>query len=49
MLQPLIEDFLILPLDSADVILRVQWLSMLGFMSINWKNLTVKFKLGRVW
>lgn len=43
-----VEDFLPLELGSADVILGMQWLESLGGMQVNWKNLTMHFKVGGV-
>lgn len=40
-----VEDFLPLELGSADVILGMQWLELLGGMQVNWKNLTMRFKV----
>ena len=44
-----VEDFLPLELGSSDVILGMQWLGTLGGMHVNWKSLTMKFKLGGAW
>ena len=43
-----IEDFLPLELGNYDVILGMKWSEILGVMQINWKELTVKFKVGGV-
>lgn len=40
-----IEDFLPLELGSSDVILGIQWLSTLDAMLVNWKQLTMEFKV----
>ena len=40
------EDYLPLELGSSDIILGVQWLETLGVMTVNWKNLTMKFMVG---
>lgn len=40
-----VEDFLPLELGSADVILGMQWLELLGGMQVNSKNLTMRFKV----
>lgn len=42
----IVEDFLPLELGSTDVILGMQWLSPLGNMEVNWKLLTMKFRMG---
>ena len=41
----IVEDFLILPLGSSNVILGIQWLEKLGTISTNWKTQTLKFQL----
>lgn len=43
-----VEDFLPLDLGSSDVKLGMKWLEMLGATSVNWKTLTVKFKIGEM-
>ena len=40
-----VEDFLPLNLGSADVILGMKWLESLGGMLVNWKLLTMSFKV----
>lgn len=42
------EDFLPFELGSANVILGMKWLEMLGGMQVNWKTLTMRFKMGGV-
>lgn len=42
----IVEDFLPLELGSSDVILGMKWLKTLGSMAVNWKTLTMKFKVG---
>lgn len=41
----IVEDFLPLELGSADVILGMQWLETLGGMQVNWRTLTMKFRI----
>ena len=41
-----IQDFLPLDLGNTDVVMGMQWLGTLGSMDVNWKQLTMKFKLG---
>lgn len=43
------EDFLPLELDSTDAVLGMQWLGSLGCMEVNWKLLTMKFRMGETW
>lgn len=40
-----IVDFLPLELENTNIILGMQWLSSLGKMVVNWKSLTMRFKL----
>lgn len=40
------QDFFPFDLGGADVVLGVTWLSSLGDVCANWKNLTMKFELG---
>ena len=42
----IVQDFLLLDLGSTDVVLGMQWLGNLGSMEVNWKQLTMKFKMG---
>lgn len=42
------QDFLLLDLGSADVILGMQWLESLGGMQVSWKLLTMRFRVGGV-
>ena len=42
----MIKDFLRLELGSSDIILVM--LETLGFMYVNWKDLSMKFKMGGV-
>ena len=42
-----VEDFLPLDLGSAYVILGMKWLESLGGLQVNWKLLTMKFKVGK--
>lgn len=37
-----------LELGSADVIFGMQWLETLGGIQVNWKNLTMRFRVGGV-
>lgn len=41
-----VEDFLPLELGNSDMILGIKWLETLGVMTVNWKNLSMKFTLG---
>lgn len=41
-----VEGFLPIILGGTKIILRMQWLSSLGSMEVNWKLLVMKFKLG---
>ncbi|XP_024017591.1 uncharacterized protein LOC112090471 [Morus notabilis] len=41
-----VEDFLPLELESSDIILGIQCLETLGNMTVNWKNLSIKFMVG---
>ena len=43
-----VQDFLLLKLGNADVILGMQWLETLGRMQVNWKSLTMRFTLEEV-
>lgn len=43
----IVQDFLPIPLGSANVILMVQWMSTLGDITLNLKKLTLKFGLGK--
>lgn len=42
----IVDDFLLLELGSADVILCMQWLEALRAMAVNWRALSMKFKVG---
>lgn len=42
------EDFLPLHLGNVDVILGMQWLRKMGFMGIDWIDLTMTFTLGKL-
>lgn len=42
-----VEDFLPLELGNTDVILGMQCLSTLGNIEVNWKLLTMKFRMGK--
>ena len=44
----IVEDFLPLDLGNADVILGMKWLGSLGGMQVNWKLLTMRFKVGEL-
>ena len=44
----ILEDFLLLDLGSANVILGMKWLESLGGMHMNWKMLTMRFNVGGV-
>ena len=41
----IVQDFLPLELGSTNVVLEMQWLGSLGSMEVNWKQLTMKFRL----
>ena len=41
-----VQDFSPLDLGNTDVVLWMQWLGSLGSMKVNWKQLSIKFKLG---
>lgn len=42
----IIDDFLLLNLGSADIILGIQWLESLGTVQTNWKSQVMKFRIG---
>ena len=42
----IVQDFLPLELGNTDVVLGMKWLGSLGSMGVNWKQLTMKFRLG---
>lgn len=42
----IVVDFLPLELGSADVISGMQWLETLDGMQVNWKTITMKFRIG---
>ena len=42
----LVQDFLPLELGSTDVVLGMEWLGSLGRMEVNWKRLTMTFRMG---
>ena len=44
----IVEVILSLDLGSVDVILGMKWLESLGGMHVNWKLLTMRFKVGEV-
>lgn len=44
----IMEDFLLLELGSTDVILGMQWLETLRGMQVNWKALTMKFRISGI-
>ena len=44
----IVKDFLPLNLESADIILGMQWLKSLGGMQINWKTLSMQLQVGGV-
>lgn len=44
----IMEDFLPLHVRNGDVILGMQWIESLGGMQVNWKTMTMKFKVGKV-
>lgn len=44
----IVDNFLPFELGSSDVILGMQWLESLGGMQMNWKDLTMEFKVGRI-
>ena len=41
-----VQDFLPLELGRTNVVLGMQWLGSLGCMEVNWKRLTMKFRMG---
>lgn len=42
----IVHNFLPLALGCADVVLGMQWLRSLGDMEVNWKGLTMQFRMG---
>ena len=42
----LVHDFLPLELGNTNLVLGMQWLGSLGSMEVNWKHLTMTFRMG---
>ncbi|KAF7842448.1 Retrotransposable element Tf2 [Senna tora] len=42
----LMQDFYLFDLGEVDLILGMEWLKSLGEVSVNWKQLSIKYKLG---